>query len=84
MLKSKLEAGVEPALIYSNDQVVEFYVSAWDDFYVGAKYNARVLHYMSRHYITAEYKTDTRFIRKLHAVSWKTFVFDKLAGELRK
>lgn len=87
MLKKSLETGVEPALTYSGNDAVKFYVSAWDSFSVGTKYNSRVLNYMSRHYITRiriEGRTDVHFIPALHAVCWKNMVFDKLAEELRR
>ena len=87
MLKNSLEAGVEPALTYNGYNVVKFYMSSWDTFSMGAKYNSRVLNYMSRHYITRmriEGKTDVHSIPQLHAVCWKNIVFDKLAEELRR
>ena len=66
ILKNCLETGVEPALTYSGNNVVKFYMSSWDNFLVGAKYNAGVLNYMSRHYITRmriEGRTDVRWRR---------------------
>jgi cullin 1 len=86
MLQENLRNGVKPALSLSGDDLVSFYVSFWKEFSAGAKHNSGVLMYMSRHYVMRlrdEGVQDVFTGKQLHAVCWKTEVYDKLENELR-
>ena len=87
LMHTNLRTGVEPALSYSGAELVGFYVTAWKAFRAGAKHNARVLHYMTRHYVARERdmeRTDVFTPEQAHAICWKVDVFDQLKQELER
>jgi hypothetical protein len=85
LLHTNLKSRIEPALSYSGHELVGFYINSWKAFRAGAKYNAGVLHYMTRNWVMrerAEGRTDVFTYEQLHAVCWKVDVFEMLKQEL--
>jgi len=86
LLCDNLQTGVKSALSLKGDGILAFYISSWKEFQVGTKHNARVLEYMSRHYVKRLRDEGVRNVyngQQLHAIFWTEEVFDKLEYELR-
>lgn len=86
-LQTAIQEGFEPGLQLHSSELVKFYISSWEAFSVGTKYNAGVLNYMTRHYVCRrrdEGHTNVYPMRQLHFLLWKAHVLDVITADLKK
>lgn len=84
-LKGHLESLLDESKLHADEALLSFYIKAWSQYTIAAKYIHHLFRYLNRHWVKREIdegKKNVYDVYTLHLVQWRRVLFENLSEKV--